>query len=219
MHIEFQGGAGRIEGLLDGARGGQADSAPVRAAVVLAHPHPSQGGTMHTKAVFQAAKGLGRIGCAVLRFNFRGVGSSFGIFDHGRGEAEDFAIALNLMASRYPDTPLWAAGMSFGSWVALETGAADPRVSALIGISPPVARDDYSFPHTLETTKPKFFIQGELDELCPLKDLMAFYARLKEPKDIAVIHGATHLFDGQTAEVGDALEDLLGDFEGVNGRA
>ncbi len=219
MHIEFQGGAGRIEGVLDGTRGGQADSGPVRAAVVLAHPHPSQGGTMHTKAVFQAAKGLGRIGCAVLRFNFRGVGSSFGIFDHGRGETEDFTTALDLMATRYPGTPLWAAGMSFGSWVALETGAADPRVSALIGIAPPVAREDYSFPHTLETTKPKFFVQGELDELCPLKDLMAFYARLKEPKDIAVIHGATHLFDGQTAEVGEALEDLLGDFEGVNGRA
>ena len=164
--------------------------------------------------VFQAAKGLGRIGCAVLRFNFRGVGSSFGVFDHGRGETEDFAIALNLMASRYPGTPLWAAGMSFGAWVALETGATDPRVSALIGIAPPVARDDYAFPHTLETTTAKFFVQGEFDELCPLKDLMAFYARLKEPKDIAVIHGAGHLFDGQTAEVGDALEDLLGDFEG-----
>lgn len=212
MHLEFQGAAGRLEGLLEGARSGPTDARPVRAAVVLAHPHPSQGGTMHTKAVFQAAKGLGRIGCAVLRFNFRGAGSSFGIFDHGRGEAEDFTIALNLMASRYPGTPLWTAGVSFGAWVALETGAADPRVSALIGIAPPVARDVYSFPHTLKTTKPKFFVQGELDELCPLKDLMAFYARLQEPKEIAVIHGASHLFDGQTAEVGEALEDLLADF-------
>jgi alpha/beta superfamily hydrolase len=151
MHVEFEGAVGRLEGLLDTPRAAEADSAPARAAVVLAHPHPSQGGTMHTKAVFQAAKGLVRIGCAVLRFNFRGVGSSFGIFDHGKGETEDFAIALNLMATRYPGTPLWTAGFSFGSWVALETGAADPRVSVLIGIAPPVARDEYSFPHTLET--------------------------------------------------------------------
>jgi hypothetical protein len=42
---------------------------------------------------------------------------------------------------------------------------------------------------------------------------MAFYAKLKEPKEIAIIHGAGHLFDGQTEEVGEALEDLLGDFE------
>ncbi len=165
---------------------------------------------MHTKAIFQGAKGLVRIGCAVLRFNFRGVGSSFGIFDHGRGETEDFKAALDLMATRFPGTPLWTAGFSFGSWVALETGAADPRVSVLIGIAPPVARDGYSFPHTLETTKPKFFVQGDLDELCPLKDLMAFYAKLKEPKELAVVQGARHLIDGQTAEVGEALEDLAG---------
>jgi alpha/beta superfamily hydrolase len=213
MHVEFEGAAGRLEGLLETPGGARGDAVAARAAVVLAHAHPSQGGTMHTKAVFQAAKGLGRIGCAVLRFNFRGVGASFGIFDHGKGETEDFTTALDLMATRYPGTPLWTAGFSFGSWVALETGAADPRVSVLIGIAPPVARDDYSFPHTLETTKPKFFVQGDLDELCPLKDLMAFYAKLKEPKELAVVHGATHLFDGQTAEVGEALEDLLGDYQ------
>ena len=59
-----------------------------RAAVVFAHPLPTQGGTMHTKVVFQAAKALTRIGCAVLRFNFRGVGRSAGTWDEGRGFAE-----------------------------------------------------------------------------------------------------------------------------------
>jgi alpha/beta superfamily hydrolase len=211
MHIEFAGPAGRLEGLLDAPT--PATNAGVRAAVVFAHPHPSKGGTMHTKAIFQGAKGLVRIGCAVLRFNFRGVGASFGIFDHGRGETEDFKAALDLMATRFPGTPLWTAGFSFGAWVALETGAVDPRVALMIGIAPPIARDGYKFPHTLESTKPKFFVQGDLDELCPLRDLMAFYAQLKEPKELAVVHGAKHLFDGQTAEVGDALEDLLGDYE------
>jgi alpha/beta superfamily hydrolase len=52
-----------------------------------------------------------------------------------------------------------------------------------------------------------------MDELCPIKDLWAFYARLKEPKEIAVIDGASHMFEGKTRDVGEALEDLLGDFD------
>ena len=168
---------------------------------------------MHTKAVFQGAKGLARVGCAVLRFNFRGVGASAGQFGDGEGEQADFRAALDFMHARYPGAPLWAAGFSFGSWVALETGAEDPRVSVLIAIAPPVARDGYAFSHTLETTKPKFIVQGSNDELCPIKALWAFYAKLKEPKELVVIDGASHLFQGRTREVGEALEDLLGDFE------
>jgi alpha/beta superfamily hydrolase len=201
------GPAGPLEALIDG------DSQSPRAAVVFAHPHPQQGGSMHTKAVFQGAKGLARIGCAVLRFNFRGVGGSAGEFDEGLGEQADFHAALDYMHGRYPGAPLWAAGFSFGSWVALEVGSADPRVSVLIGIAPPVARAGYAFPQTLETTKPKFIVQGSQDELCPLKELWAFYAKLREPKELVVIDGASHLFEGQTREVGEALEELLGDFE------
>jgi fermentation-respiration switch protein FrsA (DUF1100 family) len=49
-----------------------------------------------------------------------------------------------------------------------------------------------------------------MDELCPLKEMRKFYAQLKEPKELVVIDGASHLFDGKTVEVGEALEDLLG---------
>lgn len=207
MHLDLTGPAGRLEAMLDEGTG------PVRAAVVFGHPLPTHGGTMRTKAVYQGAKGLVRIGCAVLRFNFRGVGNSEGVFDRGPGEVEDYTAALDFMAARYPSVPLWAAGFSFGSWIALETGAADPRVSVLIGIAPPVKRDGYTWERTLASTKAKFFVQGDMDELCPLKDLWAFYARLKEPKELVVIDGATHLFEGKTTQVGEALEDLLGDFE------
>jgi len=207
MQIDLHGPAGRLEALLDEQPG-----AP-RAAVVFGHPHPMHGGTMHTKAVFQGAKGLLRVGCAVLRFNFRGVGSSAGVFDEGRGEREDFLVALRFMEAHHPGVPLWAAGFSFGSWIAMETGAVDPGVSVLIGIAPPVTKPDYSFEATLASTKPKFLVQGSLDELCPMKDLWAFYAKLKEPKELVVIDGANHLFEGRTREVGEALEDLLGDFD------
>src|SRR5689334_11753585 len=101
---EIAGPAGRLEALLDlpaadrrvgpdgllqtPANGG------VRAAVVFGHPHPQFGGTMHTKAVYHAAKALSRIGCAVLRFNFRGSGNSQGTFTRGPGEMADFRAAL-----------------------------------------------------------------------------------------------------------------------------
>ena len=209
---DLKGPAGRLEALLD-----EPSTGTVRAAVVFAHPHPQYGGTMHTKTVYQGAKGLARIGCAVLRFNFRGVGASNGAFDRGDGEKEDFTAALDYMAAKYPGTPLWAAGFSFGSWVALEVGAVDDRVSALIGIAPPVVASasgqDYQFPNTLASEKPKFFVQGESDEVCPVEGMWHFYGQLKEPKELVVIDGADHLFDGKTSEVGDALEDLLGDFE------
>ena len=215
MRLTLSGPVGPLEAILDVPEAAHAPDSVVspRAAVVFAHPLPTREGTMHTKVVFQGAKGLVRIGCAVLRFNFRGVGASTGTFDAGPGEAEDFLAALDFMHERYPSAPLWAAGFSFGAWIALETGAADARVSTLIGIAPPVTRETYDFSKTLESSKPKFFVQGDLDELCPLKDLWAFYAKLKEPKELVVVDGANHLFEGKTFEVGEALEDLLGDLE------
>ena len=208
---DLTGPAGPLEAILD-----EPDREKVRAAVVFAHPHPQFGGTMHTKAVYQGAKGLARIGCAVLRFNFRGVGRSAGTFSGGAGEMSDFGAAVDYMSARYSGQRMWTAGFSFGSWVALESGAADERVTALIGIAPPVATSvsgqEYTFEGTLASTKPKFFVQGEADDVCPLEAMWVFYGRLQEPKELVVIDGADHLFEGKTLEVGEALEDLLADY-------
>jgi uncharacterized protein len=220
MLREIQGPAGRLEALLDeptprGAIGhdgllSTGHASGLRAAVVFAHPHTEYGGTMHTKVVYHAAKALSRIGCAVLRFNFRGAGASDGSFSNGPGEMSDFGAALDFVHERYPQAPIWTAGMSFGAWIALDIGARDPRVSTLIGIAPPLSR--YDFEAVARSTKPKFFIHGERDELCPLKDMREFYARAAEPKELVVIDGADHLFDGKVSEVADAVEELLGDW-------
>lgn len=207
--LELKGPAGKLEALLDKPKAGLAP----RAAAVFAHPLPTEGGTMHTKAVYQGAKALTRIGVPVLRFNFRGVGRSEGVWAEGSGEREDFTAALDYMAAHYPGLPLWAAGFSFGSWIAMETGAVDDRVKALIGIAPPVENRGYSFPNTLASEKPKFLVQGEDDEICPISALRHFYGQLKEPKELVVIDAANHLFEGKTGEVGEAIEDLLADFE------
>jgi alpha/beta superfamily hydrolase len=201
---QIDGPAGPLEALID------LPSGTPRAAVVFAHPLPIQGGTMHTKVVFQGAKALARIGCAVLRFNFRGVGRSAGTWDEGRGEMSDYRAAVDFMSAQYPDLELWAAGFSFGSYIAMTCGADDDRVCTLVGISPPV--DRYEFASVKLSAKPKFIIHGERDELISLKTVREFYARLTEPKELIEIDRANHLFDGQASEVGDALEDLLSDY-------
>jgi alpha/beta superfamily hydrolase len=222
MQLELTGPAGRLEALLDEpyhARGVDTNGLAyaghpegLRAVVVFAHPHTEYGGTMHTKVVYQAAKALSRIGCAVLRFNFRGAGASAGSFSNGPGEQEDFRAALDFMGDRHPGARLWAGGMSFGAWVALSVGAADDRVSTLLGIAPPLSQ--YDFSAVAASTKPKFLIQGEFDEICPLKTAREFYARAAEPKELVVIDGADHLFDGKVTEVAEAIEDLFGDWSG-----
>ena len=201
---EIEGPAGTLECLFD-----RPDAEP-RAAVVFAHPLPTQGGTMHTKVVFQAAKGLTRIGCVVMRFNFRGVGRSDGAWDSGRGETDDYRSAVDYMAAQYPQLEMWAAGFSFGSYIATTVGAEDDRVCALIAIAPPV--DKYEFASVKQSTKPKFILHGERDELISLKMVRHFYAGLPEPKELIEIDRANHLFEGQASEVGDALQELLEDF-------
>ncbi len=201
---EIPGAVGQLEALLDLPDG------PPSKAVVFAHPLPIKGGTMHTKVVFQAAKALTRIGCVVLRFNFRGVGRSAGTWDNGRGEMDDYRAAVDFLSGRYPDLEMWAAGFSFGSYIAMTSGADDDRICALIGIAPPVNR--YEYASVKLSTKPKFIVHGESDELIPLKAVREFYAHLHDPKELVEIDRANHLFDGQASEVGDALEDLLTDF-------
>ena len=164
---------------------------------------------MHTKALYQAAKALPRIGVAALRFNFRGVGRSAGTFDSGQGEKDDFKAAIDFVAARFPGLPVWAAGMSFGSWVAMTTGAEDPRVSLLLGIAPPVDRYDFDVLKTC--TLPKFIIHGEDDELISIKEVRKFYGQIPEPKEMITIEDANHLFEMRTSLVGDAVEGLLAD--------
>lgn len=204
---EIDGPSGTLEALLDLPQG------EARAVAVFGHPHPMHGGTMHTKALYQAAKAMPRIGVAALRFNFRGVGRSAGTFDSGAGEKDDFRAALSFAEQRFPDLPIWAAGMSFGSWIALTVGADDARVSLLLGVAPPV--DRYDFDALKTCTLPKFIVHGESDELISIKEIRKFYAQIPEPKELATIEDANHLFEGKTTLVGEAVEDLLADFNTI----
>jgi hypothetical protein len=207
-HIE--GPAGRLEALLDEpawgchigpVRGeGSADASepggPPRVAVVIAHPHPLYGGTMHTKAVYQIAKGLCRTRAAVLRFNFRGVGRSEGLHDHGHGEQEDARAALDEMAARFPRLPLLLGGFSFGSAVALRVAACDSRVQAVLALGYPLRRGGDTAPLG-EVRQPRLFVQGEHDEFGPGEELRGLVLTLPPPCEVVIVPGADHYFTGQ----------------------
>ena len=130
---------------------------------------------MHTKAVYQGAKGLTRIGCAVLRFNFRGVGAAKARSTKARAKWRTFARPW-ISWRRVSRRPAVGGRVLVRIVDRARDRRRDPRVSVLIGIAPPVNRDGYTWDRTLATEKPKFFVQGDLDELCPLKDMWAFYA-------------------------------------------
>ena len=198
---ELSGPAGRLEVKIDAPNG-----AP-RAVAVVAPPNPQLGGTMLDRVVHHATLGLRRLGCVVWRFNFRGVGLSQGSFDQGVGERDDMRAVIDGAAAATPNTPVWAVGYSFGSWIATEVGADDSRVSALVAIAPPVG--GYDFAGLRTSAKPKFIIHGERDEMSPLKAVHQFYGSLHEPRELVVIDGADHVFDGHASEVGDAIVELL----------
>jgi hypothetical protein len=198
--FDFRGPAGRLEAIL------MRPEAPPVAAAVVCHGHPLYGGVMHFKVVFRAAKALQSAGLAVLRFNFRGVGRSEGTHDHGAGEQEDVRAALFEVQDRLPGLPLVVGGFSFGSVVALRVAARDARVRAAFALGFPVALDGHAL--TLEPArKPRLFVQGELDEFGPGQALRALVESLPEPRELVVIPGARHFFDGHLDGLQGALAD------------
>ena len=176
-------------------------------AAVVCHPHPQFGGTMHNKVVFRLSAALVEQGIPALRFNFRGVGRSTGVWDNGTGESDDVRAALDALAERYPGTPLLLAGFSFGAWVGLPVGCADPRVTHLVGAGVPVSL--LSTDTLAGCVKPKLIVQGEQDEYGPRPALEQWFGRLSEPKRLTIVPGADHFFTHQQTEFTAALSDGL----------
>jgi len=174
---------------------------------MVCHPHPVYGGTLHNKVVYQAAKSLDALGIPVLRFNFRGAGLSAGSYDHGHGEQGDVQAAISFLDAEFPDTPLLLAGFSFGSWVGLRVGCADPRVTALIGLGLPV--NDFDCAYLWNCRKPILVVQGGNDEHGVQSKVAKLVAALPGENHLIIVDHADHFFSGHLHQLDQAITAWL----------
>ena len=195
------GPAGGLETLLE-----VPEEAAAPEYAVICHPHPLHGGTLHNKVVHTLARSFQALGLPTLRFNYRGVGTSAGAYDHGRGETDDALAVIEWGAHRWPGAAVSLAGFSFGALVAMR---AAPRVGAtrLVCVAPPVARPEAAA--LGPPGCPWLIIQGDADELVDYRQVSAFAARSSPAPTLQVLAGVDHFFHGRLRELQTTVLDFV----------
>jgi alpha/beta superfamily hydrolase len=186
--ITCEGPAGTLECARDIPAG-----APVGLAIVC-HPHPLFGGTMDNKVVQTLGRAFVQCGWRAVRFNFRGVGKSQGVYDEGRGEVLDL---LDVVAQMAPHGPLALAGFSFGAFVTSHAVAAlapSRPIEKLVLVGTAATRFQVAAipPGLHDRTQ---VLHGEVDDTVPLADVLNWARPQTLP--VTVIPGVEHFFHGQ----------------------
>ena len=188
--IVLQGPAGVIEAAVDEPH----DAAQLRGVAILSHPHPLFGGTMDNKVVQTLARAFVQCGWRAVRFNFRGVGASAGVHDHGQGELQDL---LAVVQDQAPVGALALAGFSFGAFVtshAIEQLWQQRQLDKLVLVGTAASRFNVA-PLAPELHERTLVVHGEVDDTVPLADVMNWARPQKLP--VTVIPGVEHFFHGQ----------------------
>jgi len=193
--VIFSGPAGRLEGRYSHSR---TKNAPL---ALMLHPSPELGGTMNNKINYMMFQTFVERGFSVLRFNFRGVGRSQGIFDRGEGELSDAAAALDWMQELNPNAPyVWVGGFSFGAWIGMQLLMRRPEIQGFISIAPPANLYDFTFLAPCPTSG--LMLQGGRDGCFDSGSVEELAQTLHEQKGIVIdyrcIPEANHFFHGHT---------------------
>jgi len=204
--VIFTGPAGRIEGRY---QPGRVENAPT---AIILHPHPQFGGTMNNQLVYDLYYMFVKRKFAALRFNFRGVGRSQGIFDHGQGELSDAASALDWLQSFNPDArSCWIAGFSFGAWIGMQLLMRRPEIDGFVSIAPQPNLYDFSFLAPCPSSG--LILHGDKDAVVPMDAVKGLVDRLKTQKGIVIDHqtvpGANHFFENKVEEAVDRVADYV----------
>lgn len=204
--IMINGPAGRLEGRYYHSK--QKD-APL---AMILHPHPEHGGTMNNRIVYTMYQAMRQRGFSVMRFNFRGVGRSQGIYDRGEGELSDAASSLDWMQELNKNAPYtWVIGFSFGAWIGMQLLMRRPEIEGFISIAPPANMYDFSFLAPCPSSG--LIIQGAKDDVVPPSASEKLVEKLRAQKgidiDFRTVEGANHFFHNKmeplTAHVHDHM--------------
>jgi hypothetical protein len=166
-----------------------------RGAVVFCHPHPQQQGTMYAPLMVAVTRHLVDDGFAVLRFNYRGVGTSTGSWGHGHGELNDVAAAVMEARASFPDTAPGLAGWSFGAATSLRWLGSTGETLPWVGIAPPVAptlTPELPAPGDLVNSRLTFII-GDRDQFTSVSALTAYADTVGGI--VEVLPGSDHFFN------------------------
>jgi alpha/beta superfamily hydrolase len=180
-----------------------------RAAVLLCHPHPLHGGTMRAPLMEGITARLLHHQFAVLRFNFRGVGSSAGAHESGMGELLDIDAAMAAVRERHPDVQHGIAGWSFGGSTSLVWTADRKERLPWVGVAPPVSSESTPAlpdPASLPTGR-RTFILGDRDQFVSTEDVCR-YAK-EALAEVHILPGSDHFFYFREERVGDLIADAL----------
>lgn len=200
----------------------ESDTGMARGIGVFCHPNPLEGGNFNNKVVTTACKAFNHQKLHSIRFNYRGVGLSKGIYGDVIGEIADLKTVLEWIKRVCPQLPIYLGGISFGSYVATQVTfewAHTYNIKQLFSVAPTVDRRDYT-PFT-SIPCPWTIIQGEIDEIVSSQTVYQWYASLIEtiqntqneneiilPKLIK-IPNAGHFFNGELSALRYAIEKNL----------
>ena len=195
--IYIENGSLIIEGLFSKSSG--------KKGVVICHPHSLMGGSMYNNVVEAVQEAFAAENFSTLRFNFRGVGGSTGVYDEGRGEKEDI-LAVCEYLKKLGLTELFFAGYSFGAWVGSKIiGESNNPFSFNICISPPI--DYFNFAWDNLKNKINLFICGNCDQFCMLDVLIS---KAKEINShLKIISGTDHFYLGKEKELTNILQKCI----------
>jgi len=200
------GPAGALEVVATSAGAGALADEPLVA--VICHPHPLHGGSMDNKVVTTLVRTYRDLGIPSIRFNFRGVGASEGVFDNAVGEVDDLMAVVDWAHQCYPQAGLLLAGFSFGSSVAAQAShRLGGELEHLVLVAPPVERYSYDLGGVFPC--PVVVIIGDQDELVDVPGVVAWVDTLRVEKQLLRYPEATHFFHGSLGLVKQDLAELL----------